>query len=252
MWLNRVPASGLSARPVRRPRPAPARGPVRPRPRPPDRRGPRPRRTRASTRPDRRPGLRRPITVSPGFPRTGTRRWSTTLAVTRSRTSCSRRAGSVDGERVRRLRFAVLSDLGDAEPSRRPASQAASSTVLPRDLHGGRVLAPDHHQVQPGAEQPGAVVRDGVGQDLLAARQVGAREHLGGDSPATVDGTSLALQCPFAQAAAVLLEGDQLAEHAVVLRRAARPGWCAAAATSGRRCDAWRSAHAAGGRAGST
>ena len=91
-------------------------------------------------------------------------------------------------EGVRRPRLAVLPDLGDPEPES-SCSQAASSTGLPRDLDGARRrrVAPDHHEPQPGAEQPGPVVRDGVGEDLLAARQVGAREHLGGDAPASVE-----------------------------------------------------------------
>ena len=46
------------------------------------------------------------------------------------------------------------------------------------------------------------------------------------------------------------LQRGELAEHPVELRRRARPGWCAAAWTSGRRSGAPRSARAAARRAG--
>ena len=78
-------------------------------------RGPRPRRTRRPTRLPPPPGARRAMTRRPRRPATATCRWSTTLAVTRSRTSSSRRPGSARVAGVDGSLLAPAADLGEPE-----------------------------------------------------------------------------------------------------------------------------------------
>ena len=100
--------------------------------------------------------------------------------------------------------------------------------------------------------------RRGCRATTAPASAVGPGQQPAPPPPTSIGGrrapahASLGADRPLAQGAAVLLEGGELAEHPVVLGRRARPGWCAAAATSARRSGAARSARAAGRRAGAT
>ena len=107
-------------------------------------------------------GGRRAITVSPSRPRTTTRRCSTTLAVTRSRSNVQQRPGLVDRELVDRLGVARIRRTSDPAAGRRrgtsrrtrPAPRGCGSRH--RAAGPARPAAPA--RALPGAEQPGAVL----------------------------------------------------------------------------------------------
>ena len=122
-------------------------------------------------------GGRRATTIRPAAsPRSATRRCSSTLAVTRSRTSCEQPARVGERERVHRRGPAELADLGDPQPLRR---RGPSRRSRPAPTGAGRLAAASAgttHQRVAGAEQPGAVGGRRVREHLVAAGQAGARD----------------------------------------------------------------------------
>ena len=182
------------------------------------------RRTRRSSSARRRPGARRAITRTPRRPTTGTCRTSTTLAVTRSRTSSRSRRGSAMAKLCSRRGWPQR-----PTSATRKASVSRSQSAASTSSQGSRV-AVEVERVAGAAER---------------ARRRRPRSRPAPAPPAPPvpwsdcrRATSRRAHRPVAQGAAVLLEGDQLAEHLVVVRRPARPGWCAGAATSPRRSAA--------------
>ncbi len=183
--------------------------------RPRGRRGRGRRRRRASTRPARRPGCGGRSRSARDRPRTGTRRCSTMLAVTRSRSSWSSSAGSSIAKVYDGRGSPYCPDPGDPEPSRvlsqrrpRPAPTAAVD---------GRGSDEDQRRGGCRAARCRRSPRRRRAPSRRAAARRAASTSAGTLPPRSK--TSLALQGPLAQGCgACCLEGDQLAEHPVVLR----------------------------------
>ena len=188
----------------------------------PGRRGRCPRRTRRATdtagprgAPAGRSRARRAV------PRAGTCRCSTTLAVTRSRTSSSSRPGSSIVSTCSGRALAPGADLADPQ-HRGVAVPVGGLDLLPRDPRRTRAgssasrVPADRRRRRSSAQ---------ASSRSPAATSIGGRVAVPHAQP------HWAAHGALAQLAAVLLERGQLAEHPVVLRRRARPGWCAAAAT---------------------
>ena len=161
------------------------------------------------------------MTRRPRRPSTGTCRWRTTLAVTRSRTSSSSRRGSSMATVVLDPRLAPGADLAD--PQRRGvAVPVGGLDLLPRDPP-----VADVERVA-GAGDDRAVGRLGPGQHRLPRGDVdrgpGTSSH----------------EAPIRGRAACggAARGRPARRTSGCTRSAARPGWCAAAATSGRRSGA--------------